>query len=172
MSAIPHVFPLGQVNELAFVVRDLDAAVRSYWEQFGVGPWHIYTYGTPLVKEMTYRGRQQDFRMRLALAWRGSLQLELVQSLEGPNVYEEFLARHGEGMHHVGIFVDDLEAEARKLEAAGYSLIQSGRGYGKLGDGAFAYFETERSLATILELIEVPRERIAPEAVYPAEPGA
>ncbi len=163
-------FPITRIEQIALVVRDLDAVVRAYWEQFGIGPWRVYTFGPPMLKEMTYRGRSQAYRMRLALAMCDNVQLEVIQSLDGPNIYEEFLAEHGEGVHHLGIFVPDLSAAAAEMEALGHPMIQSGRGYGKHGDGAFAYFETAGPFGTTLELIERPKERAEPEAVYP--PGA
>ena len=49
--------------------------------------------------------------------------------------------------------------------------MQSGRGYGRLGDGGFAYLDTERELGLILELIEIPKERIPPEAEFPPRSG-
>jgi len=152
------------------VVRDLESVIRAYWEQFNIGPWRIYTFGPPLLKEMTYRGRSQPYRMRIALAMCDNVRLEVIQSLEGPNIYDDFLVEHGEGVHHVAMVVPDLAAAAAQLEACGYQMIQSGRGYGKFGDGAFAYFETAGPFGTTLELIERPKERVAPEAVYP--PGA
>jgi methylmalonyl-CoA/ethylmalonyl-CoA epimerase len=163
-------FLITRIDQVAMVVRDLDWVVRAYWEQFKIGPWRIYTFGPPLLKEMTYRGRAQTYRMRLGLAMCDNVQLEIIQSLDGPNIYEDFLAEHGEGVHHVAVVVPDLAAAAAQLEARGYPMIQSGRGYGKSGDGAFAYFETAGPFGTTLELIERPKERIAPEAVYP--PGA
>ena len=84
-------------NQIGYVVRDLDAVVRAYADRLGIGAWLLYTYGTPLVKDMTYRGRPQPYRMRIAMAQCGDLQLELIQSLEGPNIYEEFLERHWGG---------------------------------------------------------------------------
>lgn len=90
------------------------------------------------------------------------------EPLKGPNIYEEFLAEHGEGMHHVGIWVDDLDAAVTELESRGYAMIQSGR-TGVHGDGGFAYFETAGPLATTIELIELPSERKPPDAVYPPD---
>jgi catechol 2,3-dioxygenase-like lactoylglutathione lyase family enzyme len=158
-----------QLNQVAFVVRDLDAAVHAYWERLRVGPWRIYTYGPDVLTESTYYGEPAAYRMRLAFTWCGPLQVEIIQPLDGPSVYHDFLEAHGEGMHHVGIFVEDFDAAVRAFEARGYRLLQTGRGYGVRGDGAFAYFETEGLFATTLELICVPKERRPPEAVYPPD---
>jgi len=163
------VLPHGPVrfNQIGYVVRDLDAAVRAYADRLGIGGWLVYTYGAPMLKDMTYRGRPHPYRMRLALTQCGDLQLEFIQSLEGPNIYEEFLERHGEGVHHLGVVVPDLVVAVREMERQGYRVIQSGGRHGKNGDGGFAYFETESVFGTTLELIQRPAERVPPEAVYP-----
>lgn len=161
------MLPLRQINQVALVVRDLDAAMRRYWETFGIGPWKVYTYGPPLVREMTYRGKPQEYRMRLALAQVGSPVLELIQPLSGDNIYVEHLDRKGEGLHHVGVFVPSFDEAVAEAQRQGFSVLQSGRGYGRHGDGGFAYLDTEALLGMIVELIEVPRERVAPEAEFP-----
>lgn len=165
----PDAFPIPRIHQIALVVRDLDAAMRAYWERFRIGPWAIFTFDPTTVREMTYRGRQQDYAMRIAFARSGDVQVELIQSLRGPNLYEEHLQRHGEGLHHVGVPVPDLGEAIRQMEALGYTLLQSGRGTGIAGDGGYAYFDTDGPLAAIVELIELPRERRSPEAFFPAE---
>lgn len=161
------MLPVKQVNQLALVVRNLDAAMRHYWDLLGIGPWRVYTYGKPLVREMTYRGKLQDYRMRIALAQVGNMVIELIQPLSDNNIYVEHLKRKGEGLHHVGMFVPSFDEGVAEAKRQGFSVLQSGRGYGRLGDGGFAYLDTEDMLGLILELIEVPRERIPPEAEYP-----
>jgi hypothetical protein len=161
------VLPVNQINQIALVVRDLEAAMRHYWEVLGIGPWKVYTYGTPLVRDMTFRGKPQEYRMRLALANVGAMMVELIQPLSDHNLYVEHLAQKGEGLHHVGVFVPSFDRAVAEARRQGLSVLQSGRGYGKLGDGGFAYLDTEATLGTILELIEIPKERVPPEAEYP-----
>lgn len=161
-------FHIGKIGQVAFVVRDLDASVQAFWKDFQIGPWSMYVFQPPRVKDMTYRGRRQDFRMRVAFAMVGETQIELVQSLEGPNLYEEFLAQCGEGVQHLGIHVPDMATATGQMQALGYEVVQSGRGYGVHGDGAFAYFSTGDRLGTLIELIQLPAERYPPDAVYPS----
>jgi hypothetical protein len=54
-----------------------------------------------------------------------------------------------------------------EMRALGYPLIQYGAGFGVDGDGAFAYFDTEVDLATIVELRVLPRRR-ASVVMFPA----
>ena len=161
-------FQIGKIAQVAFVVRDLEAKMHVFWNDFRIGPWNIYAFEPPRVKEMTYRGQRQDFRMRVAFAMCGDTQIELVQSLTGPNMYDEFLQECGEGVQHLGLRVDDMDSATDSMRQLGYEIVQSGRGYGVDGDGAFAYFATGDRLGTLIELIQVPRERYPPERVYPA----
>lgn len=162
-----HPLALHHLHQVGIVVRDLDQSMKRYWEKFKIGPWQVYTYGPPLVKRMTYRGKRQDHRMRIAFAWVDSLMIELIQPLEGPNIYEEFLEQHGEGLHHVLAYVDDVAAAINDLTEQGYALIQSGWGYGVNDDGGYAYFDTTADLGFILEVAELPSQRRPPETVYP-----
>ena len=166
-ESAPRPFPVTRIGQVAFVVRDLHKAMQTFFEQFGIGPWSVYTMEPPRVKDMTYRGRRQDFRMRIAFAMCGPTQIELVESLQGPNVYEEFLEQCGEGVQHLGIHVEDMELATRQMQALGYEVVQSGRGYGVQGDGGFAYLSTREAIGTLIELIQLPAERYPPEETYP-----
>lgn len=169
--------PIGNVagfpiKQIAMVVRDLDAAVRSHWHILGVGPWTSYTLAPPALTDMTYHGESVEFSLRHALAWSGDVQLELVEPLDGPSIFVDHLEQHGEGLHHLGIYVDDHPAAMQALEQAGFRFLQGARGFGAEGDGAFAYFESDHPLASIIEVIEAPKVRVEPAFVYPPTEGA
>ena len=138
------------VAQIALVVRDLDAALER-WTAVGYGPWRIYEYGENLARRR-YRGADGTFSMLLAVS-DTSPQLELVQPLAGPSIYEDWLTERGEGLHHVGLVVeDDFDAAVERLVAAGFEAIQSGD-FGPLHDGRFSYHDTQAALGTIVELV-------------------
>lgn len=157
------------VAQVGFVVKDLEKSVEAYWKMFGIGPWHFYTYGPPLVKRMSYHGRPAAHKMRVALSWLGPLRIELIQILEGDTVYDEFVAKHGYGVHHFGLLVDDMPAAIAQAEAAGLEMIMDGAGFGLDGDGHYAYLETDELIGTTLELISRPQRRMPPEKIYPED---
>ena len=157
------------IAQVGLVVRDLDHAVECYWKQFGIGPWHFYTYRKPLVKQMTYHGEPADYAMRIALAWIGPLRIELIEMAGGDSVYADFVREHGYGVHHFGVLVDDMDAALAQAAAAGLAMTMDGAGFGRDGDGHYAYLDTERELGTTLELIARPKGRVPPERVYPPE---
>ncbi|NLJ48422.1 MAG: VOC family protein, partial [Candidatus Atribacteria bacterium] len=50
----------GDVIQVAHVVKDLDAAMKYFWENFHIGPWDIYTFGPPDVRDSMVRGKPSD----------------------------------------------------------------------------------------------------------------
>jgi methylmalonyl-CoA/ethylmalonyl-CoA epimerase len=164
-SALPLPFLKNGVAQIAMIVEDLDTAVENYIKFFGIGPWHFYTYGKPLVKRMTRNGKPCDYKMRVALSYMGPMRIELIQPLEGDTVYKEFVEKHGYGMHHIGILVDDMEEAIGLAEQGGFSMTQDGAGFGPDDDGHYAYLDTEDTIGTTIELICRPKRRNPPEKV-------
>jgi methylmalonyl-CoA/ethylmalonyl-CoA epimerase len=170
-AALPVPLPFLQngVAQIAFIVKDLDRTVETYWKVFGIGPWHFYTYGTGLCRTMSYHGQPVEYRMRLALSYFGPMRVELIEMMEGPTVYADFVAEHGYGIQHLGLLVDDMEAAIAQAAAAGIPMIMDGAGFGADGDGHYAYLDTEELIGVTLELIARPGSRLTPEKVYPSK---
>lgn len=153
--------PVGQVG---IVVRDLDRALERYTRLWGVGRWACYTYGTHVLTRTTFRGQSDPYAMRLALNSEHP-QVELIESTLGPNLYEEWLDTHGEGIHHLGYLVESVVNAINEMERAGYEAVQTGIGTGLDGDGGFAYFDLRSELGVYVEAIERPSRRGPPERV-------
>ena len=166
----PSGLLLPDFKQIALVVRDLDKAVRSWTDELNIGPWTAYLLDPTRMKEMRYFGKDVAFSFRHAFAWHGEVQFELIEPLRGRSIFADHLDLRGEGLHHVGKFVDDHPAAVAEALARGYTPLQSARGYGAEGDGAFAYFQPP-GVAMIVELIDAPRVRIEPEFVYPLNGG-
>jgi hypothetical protein len=168
-SGVQLPFLQNGIAQVGILVEDLDQAVENYWKVGGIGPWQIYTYQRPLVKAMHYRGQPADYKMRIALTWIGALCIELIEIVEGPSIYQEFVESRGYGLHHLGVVIEDAETGIAQAEAAGYAVIQDGSGYGLQGDGCYAYLDTEAQLGIIIELMQLPKVRVPPERIYPPQ---
>jgi hypothetical protein len=165
MTTSPSPFLDPDFKQCAVVVADLDEAVKRWAALLRIGPWTAYRLEPPRLKEMRYHGQEVEFSLRHALAWKGEMQFELVQPLAGPSIFADHLVDHGEGLHHVGKYVPDHARAVAEALAAGFVPLQSARGFGAGGDGAFAYFQAP-GVSMIIELIEAPKVRIEPEFVY------
>ena len=164
----PLPFFQNGIAQVAILVKDLDETIKHYWENFGIGEWQIYTYGKPLVKQMSYHGQPCDYTMRLALANIGAMRIELIQPLEGDTIYADFIKEHGYGIHHFGVLVEDMPSSIKLAEEAGYEMTMDGSGFGLDGDGHYAYLDTEEQLGVTIELIQRPKARLKPEKIYPS----
>ena len=160
----------GRLFQIGIVVPDLRKALDLYSRSFGLGPWIGFHFTPENVKDFTYRGRPADYSMEIALTVDPSPQVELIEVHGENSLYHEWIDRHGYGVQHLGVRVDDARAVTEEMVAAGYEVIQSGHGYGAEGDGMFVYFDTLADFGFIAECIQVPKVRRQPDFVWPTEP--
>jgi len=142
--------PFSDIKQVGIVVKDINKAV-DYYSSLGIGPFRTLPSGNaPVYTDKKLRGKEAEFTMEIRLAQVGEVELELIQPLEGESIYKEFLEEKGEGLHHLGFFVDDIDEEEARLAKQGIKALASGRRPG----GGFTYFETDRIGGVIMELIQ------------------
>ena len=100
---------LNRIYHLGYAVEDIEAASEFYRENFGATP------GDPEVVE------EQGI---IATMFRvGESSIELVQPTRQDSPVGKFLAKRGEGFHHVAFEVEDLGGTLEKLKRDGVELI-------------------------------------------------
>jgi catechol 2,3-dioxygenase-like lactoylglutathione lyase family enzyme len=150
--------------QVCVVVRDLEAAMRTYVEGYGIGPWDVYEFNPGTVSGMHEHGEPVERSWRLALSHIGQVQWELIQPLDEGSIYGRFLAEHGEGVHHVGVAVPDYGSTIAELGARGRDVAFGGT-YNGID---FAYLATEPDLGIMTEIFSgAPGDDQAPDATYP-----
>ena len=140
----------GPIAQIAWVTDDLDATEGALTALFGLGGWTRLPEIRFGPEACSYRGRPADFVADISLAYSGDLQLELIRPVSGTSIYTEHLERHGAGLHHVCVEVDDLVAAVAAVRAAGHEIVQEG----SMADGGmeFAYVDTAAAGASYVEL--------------------
>ena len=134
---------LQAVDQVSFAVKDIDHTIEAWSSMYGLGPWTFAENGGKDAK-----GR--PWKIRMAFAYLGPVQIELVQCTEGRIFQSRFLDTWGEGLHHLGFYVDDLDAEVEKLVAKGAKLFVH-------DPGRFAYLDSGGPGGAIFELMQRPR---------------
>ncbi|MBT8208790.1 MAG: methylmalonyl-CoA epimerase, partial [Acidimicrobiia bacterium] len=125
---------------VAIAVADLDATIESYRSRYGVEPLH--------------RERIESQGVEEAMIPVGGSFVQLLQPLSGDSPVGRFLAKHGEGLHHVAFAVPDLVTALSHLESEGARLIDREPRVG--GRGAKIAFVHPADLAgTLIELVEL-----------------
>ena len=135
-------------SHLGIVVKDMDQAMEYYGSIFGWGPFQVQEVDMKILP-FTFRGQPGSGRFKVATARLGSMVIELFQDLEGETPYTEFRKKKGEGVHHLGFQVDDFDKALAALTQEGIEPIFHGR----FGDGAFAYFSTDKVGGVVFELL-------------------
>jgi catechol 2,3-dioxygenase-like lactoylglutathione lyase family enzyme len=141
--------PFNRITQLAFVVRNLEA-VSAYWARAGFGR---IPFDRNVSLDRVYRGQPGRFEMLLGFTRTGDVPFEWIQPLVGPSVYEEYVAAHREGFHHLGFNVSDFDGTVTRLGQRGLSVTMSGRWDSKGSQGRFAYLDAERHGGVTIELL-------------------
>jgi hypothetical protein len=138
-----------------------------YWKVFGIGPWHLYTYGQPLVQNASYHGRHSNSPFPHCPELFRPTRIELIEHKDGDSIYADFINDHGYAVQHLGFLVDNMDEAIKQAEAAGFKIIMDGSGFGPDGDGHYAYLDSEKDFSLTIELIQRPKNRHTPEKIYP-----
>lgn len=129
------------LDHVAVAVEDLEASLRGYRLQYGVDP--------------LYREVVEDQGVEEAMLPLGGSFLQLLQPLGPETPVGRFLARRGEGLHHVAYAVADLVRALEHLRAQGVRLIDEAPRRGGRGT-RIAFVHPEAFARTLVELVEVP----------------
>ena len=70
-----------KIMQIGYVVTDVEKSVADYSKRLGIGPWDIYTFCAPDLRDATYRGKPIDHKFIIALVWNQTTQLELIHDL-------------------------------------------------------------------------------------------
>ncbi len=128
------------IHHVAIAVHDLDETLATLKDQYTVEPMSRETVSEQGVEE--------------AMIALGGSHLQILQPTDPDTPVGRFLARHGEGMHHVAFAVVDIEEALAHLAAHGATLIDETPRIG--GGGHRIAFVHPRSMGgTLVELVEV-----------------
>ena len=127
-----------KVDHIGIVVRDIAAALKVYQAALGL----------PLRETVDVADQQ----VRVAFLPIGESNIELVQPTSDDTGVARYLAKHGEGIHHICIQVDDIEAALAQLKAQGVELIDQEPRQGAHGQVAFVH--PKGTHGVLMELVE------------------
>jgi methylmalonyl-CoA epimerase len=128
-----------RIHHVGIVVERLSAAYRFYRD----------TLGLPLLKE----AEVPDQGVRAALLAAGESEIELLEPIAPATGVARFLARHGEGLHHVCFDTPDVTAALASLKARNVALLDEKPRRGLAGQIAFLH---PRACAGVLVELATP----------------
>jgi methylmalonyl-CoA/ethylmalonyl-CoA epimerase len=127
-----------KVDHIGIVVRDIEAALKVYQAALGL----------PLRETQELADQQ----VRVAFLPVGESNIELVQPTSDDSGVAKYLAKRGEGIHHICIKVEEIEATLARLEAHDVELIDREPRQG--AHGRIAFVHPKGAHGVLIELIE------------------
>ena len=143
---------VGKVHHVALIVRSIDEAGRLWRDSLG-------------LELEAIQDIPQD-RVRIAFLPVGETMVELVEPTDDTTGVGRFLARRGEGFHHVCFEVPNLAETLLRLEIDGLELIDSAPRHG--AEGPVAFIHPRSCHGVLVELIEAPGGPAWQSLGYPA----
>ncbi len=133
---------INRINHVAIVVEDLDAALR-FWRD---------ALGLPLNKTEENPGENVD----IAFLPLGESEIELLQPTDPDSGIGKYLAKKGQGMHHLCVEVDDIQAVIARLVGHGVEMINEAPRVREEGT-RYAFVHPKSAGGVLVELYELPK---------------
>jgi hypothetical protein len=137
-----------ETMQIGIIVRDLDATMRRYAEDYGIGPWQIFEVTPENAPDLRHDGQPLKGSARSAVAMVGSVMWELTEPLDDKTLFARFLAEKGEGVHHIAVATPKYHDVIAEQTRRGVTFPLSGSFTGV----DVAYLPTGRDLGVILEI--------------------
>jgi methylmalonyl-CoA epimerase len=135
-----------KLSHMGFAVKDLDAAVKLYRDVFGLRPAH--------------RWHAVDDRMEAASFHVGEVEIELMQPTSDDSPIAKFIAKRGEGIHHVAYKVDDVAGALHRAASAGVETIDKEPRLGGDGKTRIGFLHPKSTMGVLTELEEDVHDQI------------
>lgn len=131
-----------RIDHLGIAVADVAAAKRFYEDVLGL--------------KLTREEVVQDQGVRTHFYPLAGVKLELLESITPDGPIARYLAKHGPGLQHLAVEVDDIEAAIAALKAKGIRMIDEVPRKG-VEDSRIAFAHPKDTHGVLLELVELPR---------------
>jgi methylmalonyl-CoA epimerase len=130
---------LTEIDHVAIAVEDLDAAIDWYREVFGATVAHRETVEAEGVEE--------------ALIKVAESYIQLTRGTRPDSAVSKFLEKRGQGVHHIGYRVDDINATLKALTDAGAQVVGEAPKPGSRGT-TVAFIHPKSAFGTLIEIVQ------------------
>src|SRR5262245_48992189 len=128
-----------KIDHIGIAVRSLSSAVKVYEEILGL--------------KVSGYDQVDDQGVRIAMLPLGDSRIELLEPTSAESPIEKFMTKRGEGIHHIAVRVDDIEAALERFRANGARLIDSTPRTGA-HNTRIAFVHPASTHGVLLELVE------------------
>ncbi len=148
-------FNLGnlKIDQLSYVYKDIKSQAKVMEDLYGIPKFAQMEDITH--QGATYRGKEVTIIIDYAFSRLLNTQFELQQWKSGDSLFKDFVDQGKEGLHSIGVYVEDLEAYIDHFKERGIEVLQTGQ----VSKFKFAYLNTEKTFGFLLEIGETVKRR-------------
>jgi methylmalonyl-CoA/ethylmalonyl-CoA epimerase len=137
---------LDRIDHVGIACHDLDATIARYESVFGL---------TVASREIIAEQGVHEAMLRVSDGPAGASWIQLLQPLSPDTPVGRFLARRGEGIHHIGYGVADITAALAAVGARGVRLLDQRPRHGSMG-ASIAFLHPKDLTGVLTELVQAP----------------
>jgi len=126
-----------KIDHIGLAVADLEAVKRLYTDMLELKLGHEEMLG----------------ELKIAFLPLGETRLELVQSTQADGVMAKYVSKKGEGIHHIALEVEDIDAAVKELLAKGLTMIDQKPKQGAHGT-RIAFIHPKDTHGVMIELVK------------------
>lgn len=134
-----------KVLQVGIIVDDVEAFIKKYEEDYGIGPWEVKYYNKENTK---VHQEEKQFSIKVGFANLDNVQFELIEPQDETSVYAQFLRENGPGLHHIALDTNGHDEVCQEMEKRGVPVIHSGESQ----RGTFTYLDLRKELGFIGEI--------------------
>ena len=148
-------FNLGnlKIDQLSYVYEDVKAQAKIMEDLYGIPQFAQMEDITH--QNATYRGKEVSIVVDYAFSRLLNVQVESQQWKSGDSLFKDFIDQGKEGLHSIGVYVEDLEAYIDQFKKRGIEVLQTGQ----VSKFKFAYLDTEKTFGFLLEISATVKRR-------------
>ena len=143
-----------KINQLGYIYKDIRKQAKILEENLGL-PKFAFLENKPT--KYNYRGKESVVQTTIGFSRSLNVQVELIQLISGNCIFKEFIDAGKEGLHHFGIFVDDVDAIVKEYVKRGYSIVHEGI---TAGVQKVAYIDTYNDFGVYIEFQQTKKKRV------------
>ena len=146
---------LNRIDHVGIACRDLDEAVSRYCSVFGLTVTSREVNEEQGVREamLLVAAQSEPAAPSGPGATIGASYIQLLEPLSPDSPVGKFMARRGEGIHHIGYAVTDVRSALAQVGGAGVRLIDERPRHGSLG-ASIAFLHPADLGGVLTELVE------------------
>ncbi|MEM1622951.1 MAG: methylmalonyl-CoA epimerase [Sulfolobales archaeon] len=128
-----------KIDHVGIAVKNLDEAVKFYRDVLGL--------------ELVKIEEVPEEKVRIAMFRVGESYIELLQGTDPESAISKFIEKRGEGIHHLSIHVDDVDAKTEELKSKGVILTYEKPREVSHGERKINFIHPKSAFGVLLEIM-------------------